>query len=154
MTEKEIDLFADSEKTSADVTEQINEKKYQIVDLKNGTYQFKRYNGASAEQRYTSLGYFKLGEKLMKDSFKDVEVNKRKIEGNKTIRRARSDVFTKLHDVEKMLESNYDFYPASKELLSDAEFKLAQKYCDEINDRYKAEKITAELQAAVVIARD
>ncbi len=154
MTEKEIDLFADADNKAEEITAPLNEKMYQIVDLKNGTFQFKKYNGANAEQRYTSLGYFKLGGKFMKDSFKENDVNRRKIEGNKTIRRARSDVFTKLRDVTKMLESTYDFYPAVDVLLNDAEMKLAQKYLHEINEKFKAEKMIAELQAAVVIARD
>ena len=154
MTEKEIDLFADADNKAEEITAPLNEKMYQVVDLKNGTYQFKRYNGSKSEQRYTSLGYFKLGTKLVRDSFKNDEVNKRKIDGNKTIRRARSDVLTKLHDAVKMLDSKYDFYPAAKDLLNDAEMQLAQKYVDELNKKYKTEKMIAELQAVKVIVRD
>ena len=152
MTEKEIDLFADAENKVEEVTAPLNEKMYQVVDLKNGTYQFKRYNGSKSEQRYTSLGYFKLSKKYFNDILHRDDVEKRKIEGNKTLRRAKSDVLTQLDNLLPLLESHYEFEETTK--LSDAEIKLAQKYCDEINEKFTSEKINAEIEAMIVILRD
>lgn len=153
MTEKEIDLFADAEKSSEDITASLNEKMYQVVDLKNGTFQFKRYNGSKAEQRYTSLGYFKLAEKSYKESLHDSDISDRKIEGNKTIRRAKSDVITQLHNLLPLLESYYRFYSTTNEI-NEAELALADKYVQELNEKFKTAKITAELEAIIAIGRN
>lgn len=90
---------------------EINEKKYHVLDLRNGTFELKRYNGSKSEKRYSTLGFFKLIEKAVKDCLRSQDVQERKIEGNKTIRRARSDVLTKLHKILPLLESEYVFYP-------------------------------------------
>ena len=133
---------------------EINEKMYQVVDLKNGTYLVKRYNGTKAEQRYTHLGYFKLIEKSVKDCLHTHDVQTRKVDGHKTIRRAKSDVLTKLHSILPLLESEYVFYPLENVNMSEFEISLVQQYCDELNEKFKAEKITAELEALVSILRD
>ena len=90
---------------------EINEKKYHVLDLRNGTFQLTRYNGSKSEKRYSTLGFFKLIEKAVKDCLHPQDVQDRKIEGNKTIRRAKSDVLTQLHKILPLLESEYVFYP-------------------------------------------
>lgn len=153
MTEKEIDLFTDADNSSEAVAKPINEKMYQVVDLKNGSYQFKRYNGSKAEERYTSLGYFKLVQKSHDDLFRKSDVRERKIQGNKSIRRAKSDVLTQLDNLLPLLTSFYVFRKTCDNL-SEAEMNLANKYCKEIDAKFKAEKIIAELKAISVMVSD
>ncbi len=150
---EELDLFAE-DNVSQEVKHQST-KSYQVVRLASGDYVFKKYNGSKAPQRYSVLGHFKLSEKSMKDSvYAHNDLEKRKIDGHKTIVRAKSDVLTQLDKLLPLLRSKYEFYPVKTARMDESEFALASQYCDELNEKWMDDKVPAELKALVAITRD
>ncbi len=150
---EELDLFVDNDASRP--VKHENLKSYQVVRLASGDYVFKRYNGSKAPQRYSVLGHFKLSEKSMKDSvYTHSDLEKRKIDGHKTIVRAKSDVLTQLDSLLPLLCSKYEFYPVKNASMNESELALADKYCDDLNEKWINTKVSAELKALVAITRD
>ena len=155
---EELDLFADVgvlEAETADPADKEpseNPKAYQLVDLHDGSYLLKKYNGYKATPKYYIIGHFKLRAKSLQQYYKERAVSKRKEEakalGNATVRRAETNVLKQAHEIAMMLNSVYEFEKSENCAVEMTDYldNLIEKITQDLNAKYKKDKITAEIE--------
>lgn len=154
----ELDLFDGIGPLEVETTEpaeqepQENPKAYQLVDLKDGSYLLKKYNGYKSVPKYFIIGHFKLRAKSSQQYRKGLSVNQRKDEakalGNATVRRAETNVLKQAHEIAKMINSVYDFEKSDNCVVEMTDYlaNLIDKITEDLNAKYRKDKIEAAME--------
>ena len=156
----EVDLFADVGVLEAETavpaekkTEQEeNPKAYQLVDLHDGSYVLKKYNGYKSTPKYFIIGHFRLRSKHFQQFDKSTSVHQRKREakalGNATVRRAETNVLKQAHELVSMINSEYEFELKINNGVEMTDYlaNLIVKITEDLNAKYKKDKLAAEIE--------
>lgn len=157
---KELDLFdgvgsleaLTADPAEADKEPSENPKAYQLVDLKDGSYVLKKYNSYKAKQKYFIIGHFKLKSKSWQQNRKSYAVYERKLEAKKleraTVKRPETSVLKQAHELVSMIDSEYEFDLKSNSGVEMTDYlaNLIVKITEELNAKYKKDKIAAEIE--------
>lgn len=160
----ELDLFdgiGPLEAETADPAEQEpteNPKAYQLVDLHDGSYVLKKYNGYKSVPKYFIIGHFRLRSKQWQQHDRSTSVHQRKREaqklGNTTVRRAETNVLKQAHELVNMINSEYVFDLKSNNGVEMTDYlaNLIVKITEDLNAKYKKDKIAAEIEMIDTLA--
>lgn len=156
----EVDLFADVGVLEAETAAPADDKKqleenpkaYQLVDLHDGSYVLKKYNGYKSTPKYFIIGHFRLRSKHFQQFDKSTSVHQRKREakalGNSTVRRAETNVLKQAHELVGMINSEYEFDLKSNNGVEMTDYlaNLIVKITEDLNDKYKKDKLAIEIE--------
>ena len=154
----ELDLFdgigALEAETAAPAEKKLTEnpKAYQLVDLHDGSYVLKKYNGYKSTPKYFIIGHFRLRSKHFQQFDKSTSVYQRKREakalGNATVRRAETNVLKQAHELVSMIDSEYEFDLKSNNGVEMTDYlaNLIVKITEDLNDKYKKDKLAVEIE--------
>ena len=129
-----------------------NPKAYQLVDLHDGSYVLKKYNGYKSTPKYFIIGHFRLRSKHFQQFDKSTSVYQRKREakalGNATVRRAETNVLKQAHELVSMIDSEYEFDLKSNNGVEMTDYlaNLIVKITEDLNDKYKKDKLAVEIE--------
>lgn len=162
----EVDLFADvgvleaetAVPTEKKTEQEENPKAYQLVDLHDGSYVLKKYNGYKSVPKYFIIGHFRLRSKQWQQHDRSASVHQRKREaqklGNATVRRAETNVLKQAHELVSMINSEYEFDLKSNNCVEMTDYlaNLIVKITEDLNAKYKKDKIAAEIEMIDTLA--